>query len=135
MAVPGGQILGFGQLSPAANRSPQDAVHQARSPGIGILFALLHRLMDGGGVGDFIHIENLIQAQAQNVQHHRLQIPEPAPDQLAQVKIQKHPVLEHAVAQPGCQSRVPPVQPVSLGVFLQHPVGPGALLPAGNERP
>ncbi len=77
---------GFGQLSPAANRSPQDAHSPGPQPWDWHIVCPAPPPHGRRRSRGFYPYRNLIQAQAQNVQHHRLQIPEPAPDQLAQVK-------------------------------------------------
>ena len=70
----------------------------------------------------------------EDIPHHRVQILHPSGEQLRQEKVQQPPVLQHAVAQPGGQGRVPAIQMVPLDIVLQHAVGPGRPLPAGDQR-
>ena len=58
----------------------------------------------------------------EDIPHHRLYILQPPGEQLLQVEVQLSPVLDHAVAQPCRQSRIPAVQPVMLNVLLQNAV-------------
>jgi diadenylate cyclase len=55
-------------------------------------------------------------------------------EQLSKEKVQHISVLQHAIAQPGSQSRVTAVQPIPGNIIFQHTVGPGCLLPAGDQR-
>ena len=134
VAVADGQVLRRLKLLALPDGAAQNAVDQPRRTAVGVALGLLHCLIDGGGRRNLVQEQKLIQAQPQNVQHHRLQLLDGTGQQVLDVVIQHHPVLQHAVAQSAGQGRIPGVQPVPGNIFLQDPVGPGALLPAGNQR-
>ena len=113
----------------------QNAVDQRGHFGVLTIFfcqgdGFVHR----GAFRDLIHLIDLVQSQMQNVPGCGMQILQLSGEQLLKVKVQLAPVLLHAVAQSCCQRRVPAVQPVPLDIVLQHAVGPGAVLPAGDQR-
>ena len=134
MAVLCGEVGRLRQCILCAGQAPQHAVHQTRCTRIGIFFCLRHGLVDRRRVRHFIQKHDLIRAEPQNVQHHRLQILQLPAHEPAQIKIQKPPVLLHAVAQPRGQRGIPPVKPVAPRIFLQGPVRKRALPPAGDQN-
>ena len=133
MTEAGGEIRGLRQAFCPGNGA-QHAVDEAGRPGVGVFLALLHRLVDAGGGGDLVGHGELVDAQAQDIQHHGLQIPELPFEESADVEIQQHPVLQHPVAQAAGQGGVPAVQAVAGDVFLQDAVGPGVPPAAGDQR-
>ena len=125
----------FLQLSLCADGISQHTVDQGGSLGIAVIFlGKYHRLVDSGGFRDLVQLVDLVQSQMEDIPHHRVQIPEFPGQQLLQVKVQLAPVLRNSVAQPGSQSCIPGIQAVPLDVLLQHTVGPGPLLAAGDQR-
>ena len=70
----------------------------------------------------------------QNIVNNRMQILQFSRQQLLQIMIQLQPVLHHAVAKPGGQRRIPPIQPIPGNIIFQHAVGPARLLAAGDQH-
>ena len=113
----------------------QNGVDQSGSEPL--LFAILLRqingFVDGGGIGDTVQLKKLVQAQMENIVDHGMEVFDLAGEELLEVEVQLHPVLEHAVAEAGSQTCVSAVQPVPDDVLLHDAVGPGALLAAGDQ--
>ena len=112
----------------------QHAVDETGRGAVGVFLPLLHRLVDGGGGGDFIHVGNLIKPQAKDIQHHRLELFEIGFHQGLELKVQAHLILDDAVDKACGQRRVPPGKLRSMELLLEGAVRPGALLAAGDER-
>ena len=113
----------------------QDGVDQSR--GVALFFAVFlgqgHGFVDRSAVRHPVQLEELIQAQMENIVDHGVQILDLAGEELLEVEVQLHPVLEHAVAEAGSQTCIPAVQAVPDNVLLHDAVGPGALLAAGDQ--
>ena len=136
MGVP---IFQRGRLFQAAlgfYSASEHTVHKSR--GIALLFTVflrqIHALVHSGAGRNFVHFIDLIQTQMENIMDHRMQVLHFAGEQLLQIEVQLVPVLQHTVAEPGSQSRIPTVQPVTKDILLHHTVGPGPLRPAGDQR-
>ena len=89
---------------------------------VGVLFAEVDRLIDRRRGRNFVQQQNLIGSQAQDIQHHRLQVLEPTGQNLLEIVVQQHPVLQDAIAQAAGQRRIAPVQFIAGQVFFQNAV-------------
>ena len=118
--------LGNGRhIHPVGNEFPQHGIDHARRPGPTVSAAHLHRLVHGGPMGYFIHKQNLIAADAQNIADHRLQSMCLLHAVAGNIVVQKGAVLHHAVGQPCSQGRLTALQPVFGNGTLEAAVGPG----------
>ena len=136
MTVPDSQGIRHFQRSLGPYGIAENPVDQSRHFRLepAIFLCQQHRLIDGGAVWNFIQFVDLVQPQVQDIPDHGVQVLHLAGEQLCQEKVQQCPVLLHAVAEPGGQGCIPAVQLVPGDIILQNAVGPGALLPAGNEN-
>ena len=109
-----GRSVGGRQGIPAADGVSQDAVDQGG--GIFLLLAVplsqVHGFIDGGGIGDLVQEQNLVQAQMEDVPEDGPQVLEPSGQELLEVVVQERPILQDAAGQPGGQGRIPAVQTV-----------------------
>ena len=135
MAVAVFQAGGLLQLALGAHSAAQHRVHKPRGGALkaAILLCQCHRFIDSGAVRDLVQFIDLIQAQMQDIPHHRMQILNLARQQLGQEKVQQVSVLQHAIAQPGSKGSVPSVQAVPCDIIFQHAIRPGRLLAAGDQ--
>ena len=123
------------QLPLGIRRPTEHSVDQSRRFGVfAVPLGQGNRLVHRGRIGNSVQLINLVQSQMKNVPHRRVQILQPSGEQLSKIIVQLAPVLNHAIAQPGGQRRIPAVQPIPMNIGFQHPIGPGAFLPAGNQR-
>ena len=134
MAIAYGHGLRLGELLLLPGGIAQYAVDETGRGAVGVFLPLLHRLVDGGGGGDFIQVGNLIKPQAKDIQHHQLELFEIGFHQGLELKVQAHLILDDAVDQACGQRRVPPGKLRSMELLLEGAVRPGALLAAGDER-
>ena len=118
MTVSGSQIIRLTQRVLIPYECAQYAVDQSRRRTIGVALGLLHRLIDRRRYGHPVTEQDLIRAEAQNIQHDRLELFELAFHLLRQIIIQQHPILQHAVTQPRSKSRVAAVERVARDIFL-----------------
>ena len=114
--------------------SAQRAVDQPGGALVGIGLCLFDGLIDGGGDGDLVQKQDLIRAEAQNIEHNRLQLCKRRGDHLRQIKVQQQPVLHHAVHEPRGQRRVAAAEAVAGDILFECAVGPGILPPDGDKR-
>ena len=101
---------------------------------VGVGLRLLDGLIDGGGDGDLVQKQDLIRAEAQNIEHDWLQLCKRRGDHLRQIKVQQQPVLHHAVHEPRGQRRVAAAEAVAGDILFECAVGPGILPPDGDKR-
>lgn len=130
MAVPHGQVIrcrALGQrrhIHPVGDELPQHRVDHTGSLGAAPALGHLHRLIDGGAVGDLIHKQDLIPADPQNVQDHRLQTVRLLAAPAAYIVVQQTAVLDNAVSKACAKRRLPAVQSVFRNGALQAAVRP-----------
>ena len=113
----------------------QDGVDQSR--GVTLFFAVFlgqsHGFVHRSAVRHPVQLKELVQAQMENIVDHGVQILDLAGEELLEVEVQLHPILEHAVAESGGQTCIAAVQAVPDNVLLHDAVGPGALFTAGDQ--
>ena len=114
-----------GHIQPVGHKFSQHRVDQTGRLGAAVALDHLHRLIHRSPVGDLVHKQDLIGPDPQNIQNDRLQMVGPLGTVTPDIVIQQHPVLDHAIGEPGGQSGVPAVQPVFGNGTLQAAVGPG----------
>ena len=135
MAVPVLQGGGLLQCSLCADGIAKHCVDQPRRTALppAIFFCQQNGLVHRRVVGDLIQLIDLIKTHVQNVTDKGMQILQLSGQQLLQEKVQHTSVLQNTVAQAGSQGRIPAVQPVTPDIIFQNTVGPGCLLPAGDQ--
>ena len=129
MAVADGQIVrrSTGQrrhIHPVSHKFPQHGVDHAGRLGAVGTAGHLHRLVHRSVMGDLIHKQDLVTADAQNVANDALQLFCLLGAVAADVVIQQHLVLHHAVAQTGGQRRLTTVQLIFGNGALETAVRP-----------
>ena len=73
---------------------------------------LVDRFVHCGTGRNSIHEEHLINRHPKDAQHLALQLFQRKLGETPEMPIQQHLVLEHTIAKPSGQSRLPPVQPI-----------------------
>ena len=131
MAVPHGQIVRCGALGqrghvhPVGHKLPQHRIDHACGLGTAPALGHLHRLVDGGAVGDLIHEQDLIPPDAQDIQNHRLQPVRLLAAPAADIVVQQTAVLDDTVGKTRAERRLPAVQLVFGNGAFQTAVRPG----------
>ena len=134
MAVFRRQIRRLRQRVSASRHRAQQPVDESRRAPVRIALALLDRLIDRRRHRDLIQKYDLERAQPQDIQHDRLKLPQLPVQEVRNIKIQQHPVLQHAVAEPAGQRRVARIEPVAGDILLQDAVRPCILPSCGDQR-
>ena len=128
------EVLRRGERVLLPRERAQRAVDQPGGALVGIGLCLFDGLIDGGGNGDLVQKQDLIRAEAQNIEHDRLQLCKRRGDHLRQIKVQQQPVLHHAIHEPRGQRRVAAAEAVAGDILFECAVGPGILPPDGDKR-
>ena len=118
MTVARGKILRLAEALLLPRQRAQTAVGHTGGFFVYIMFRLFDRLIDRCRIRNFVQQQNLIRAEPQNIEHHRLQPGHRSANDLRKIKVQQQPVLHHAVDQLRRQRCSAPVQPVALHIFL-----------------
>ena len=116
MAVTGGEVRGrplAGDLGQAlgVRNAAQDGVDKAGGAGIAARSAQFHRFAHRRAGGNAVEKQELIDAEAQDVPHRRLEL---FMAEAVDVKIAEPVVLQHPEAEAGGQGRVAPVKLCAL---------------------
>ena len=107
--------------------------HPSRSGIAAVLFGQLHAFIYRRTGWNLVHIQDLIQGEAQNGQHLGFQFFQATSAAAFQIPVQGHPGLEHTKAQPGGQGGIPTVQGALFQYSLQMSLRPGPLLITGCQ--
>ena len=112
-------------IHPVCHKFPQHSVDHAGRPGPSVPPAHLHRLIYGGTMGDLVHEQDLIPADAQDIADHRLQLMGLLHTVAGDIVVQQCSILDHAIGKSCGQGSLPALQPIFGNGALEAAVGPG----------
>ena len=110
-----------------AHRSAQDGIHEFHNAGMSVFLGQLHRLIAGGRWRYFIHIEELIEPQAQDIPDHRRNLADGTVDIMADHPVQRSARLDGAVRKFREEPAVDFREFRFLQVSCQRDIGVGSL--------
>ena len=100
------------QIQPVGDKLAQHSIHHAACFGAAMALRHLHRLIDGGTVGHLVHKEDLIGADAENIQNKGFQLAGRLGAPKVDIVIEVRTVLNNTVGDAAAESGITVIKTV-----------------------